>query len=173
MNPIFPESVIQSKVKDLGKIISLDYEGEELVLIGILNGSFIFLADLCRQIQVPHRIDFLGASSYGEQAQSSGKVEITKELQTDISGKSVLIVEDIVDTGLTLHFLKHHLENRNPKSLKIVSLFWKKKLETLLIDYVGFEVENEFLVGYGLDYAGRFRHLPYVTNFSLTHRDKL
>lgn len=169
MNPLFSESMIQSKVKELGKTISNDYQGEELVLIGILNGSFIFLADLCRQIHLPHRIDFIGASSYGDRLQSSGKVEITKELQTDISGKSVLIVEDIVDTGFTLRFLLHHLEIRNPKSVKIVSLFWKKKAETVKVEYFGFEVEDEFLVGYGLDYAGKFRHLPYVTRFSLAN----
>jgi len=158
------EERIKEKVKELAKKIEKDYEGKRPYLIGVLKGAFIFLADLVREINIPVQIDFIAVSSYGKSAQSSGKIKIVKDLSEDIKGKDVILVEDIVDTGLTLKYLYELLLERKPKSLKLCVLFDKKerrKIE-LSIDYVGFIVPNEFLVGYGLDFAEKFRHLKYV-----------
>jgi hypoxanthine phosphoribosyltransferase len=164
MKPLFSEERIQSRVDALGREISRDYLGKDLILIGVLNGGFIFTADLCRAIAIPHKIDFIGASSYGDHTKSSQTIEYTKLLKDSIAGKSVLIVEDIVDTGKTLEFLVEDLQKQSPKDLKIASLFWKKQKANpkIIVDYYGFIIEDDFLVGYGLDFAGHYRNLPFV-----------
>ncbi|WP_411824519.1 hypoxanthine phosphoribosyltransferase [Leptospira sp. 'Mane'] len=166
MKALFSEERIHNRVDELGREISRDFLGKELILIGVLNGGFIFTADLCRSIAIPHEIDFIGASSYGDGTKSSGKIEYTKFLKRTIKGKSVLIVEDIVDTGKTLEFLVNDLMKHEPLSLQIAALFWKKEKANphLHVDYYGFEIGDEYLVGYGLDHAGMYRNLPYVAS---------
>jgi hypoxanthine phosphoribosyltransferase len=168
MKALFSEERIHTRVDELGREISRDYLGQDLLLVGVLNGGFIFTADLCRSIAIPHEIDFVGASSYGDGTTSSGIIEYTKSLKKPIHGKSILIVEDIVDTGRTLEFLVSDLQKKQPKDLKIAALFWKKEKANpnLRIDYYGFEIHDEFLVGYGLDFAGKFRNLPYVASYT-------
>jgi len=153
---------IAKKVKELGQKISKDYENEELVLIGVLKGAFIFLADLIREITIPVDMDFIAVSSYADGTKTSGVVRLIKDMDISISGKHVLIVEDIVDTGLTLNHLKKLFSTRSPKSVRICAIFDKpsRRLEQINIDYKGIEIPNEFVIGYGLDYAGRFRNLP-------------
>jgi hypoxanthine phosphoribosyltransferase len=167
MKALYSEERIHTRVDELGREISRDFLGRDLLLIGVLNGGFIFTADLCRSIAIPHEIDFVGASSYGNGMSSSGKIEYTKLLKEPITGKSVLIVEDIVDTGRTLEFLIHDLKKQNPKDLKVAALFWKREKANpnVKVDYFGFVIEDEFLVGYGLDLAGKFRNLPYVASY--------
>ena len=167
MKALFSEERIHTRVDELGREISRDFLGRDLLLIGVLNGGFIFTADLCRSIAIPHEIDFIGASSYGNGTSTTGIIEYTKVLKNPIEKKSVLIVEDIVDTGKTLEFLVNDLLKQNPKDLKIAALFWKKEKANpnLKVDYPGFIIHDEFLVGYGLDYAGKYRNLPYVATF--------
>ncbi|MBS1705912.1 MAG: hypoxanthine phosphoribosyltransferase [Armatimonadetes bacterium] len=158
------ESVIQNRVREMALQIREDYGNAHLVLIGVLKGSLFFLADLSRHLGLEVSMDFIQVSSYGMEKSSSGVVQIRKDLDQNIEGKHVLIVEDIVDTGLTLDHLKSLLATRSPKSLKVVSLLSKpeaRKFETL-VDYLGFEIPNKFVVGYGLDYAERYRNLPYI-----------
>lgn len=151
-------------VKRLGEEISAAYAGEELVVVGMLKGATLFFADLVRQIALPVRFDFMVASSYGCAAESSGTVKITKDLSADIAGKHVLLVEDIVDTGCTLHSLLPLLAQRGPKSLKLCALLDKPERRKLdvQIDFKGFTVPDAFLVGYGLDYAEKYRNLPCI-----------
>lgn len=157
---------INQKVMDLGRLITTHYQScqEPLVLVGVLKGSIIFLADLCRSIDLPLEIEMMGVSSYGEATRSSGVVRITQDLVRPIKDKHVLIVEDIFDTGLTLKYLVDNLQAREPKSIKICALL--KKAGTakvdLGLDFVGFDIPNEFVVGYGLDVAERFRNLPMI-----------
>lgn len=156
---------IQAKVKSLGEKITKTYQGESIVMLGVLKGSFIFLADLCRNVDLPVELEFIGLSSYKDQTTSSGKITITSPLSTSIKDKHILIVEDIFDTGLTLKFLLEHLEQYAPKSLKICTLL-KKELASqipLTIDFYGFSIPNEFVVGYGLDVAEHLRHLPMIS----------
>ena len=151
-------------VKRLGRRLSEDYAGKELVLVGVLKGGFIFLADLMREISIPVDMDFIAVSSYGESTRSSGVVRIIKDIDLDVVGKHVLIVEDLVDTGLTLRHLKDLFNTRGPKSVKICTAFDKpsrRKVE-IEVEYNGIEVPDKFIVGYGLDYAGRYRNLPDV-----------
>mgnify|MGYP003780550541 CR=1 FL=1 len=155
---------ISEMVKRLGRRISEDYAGKELVLAGVLKGGFIFLADLMREISIPVDMDFIAVSSYGESTRSSGVVRIIKDIDLDVVGKHVLIVEDLVDTGLTLRHLKDLFNTRGPKSVKICTAFDKpsrRKVE-IEVEYNGIEVPDKFIVGYGLDYAGRYRNLPDV-----------
>lgn len=161
---LLTESQIQKKVKELGKKISAEYEGKELHIIGVLKGAVLFLTDLIRNITVPQSLDFIGISSYGKATQTSGVVKITKDLDEDIESKNVLIVEDIVDSGLTLEYLINNLRSRKPASLKVCSLLDKRqnRKTKVKIDYVGFVVPNEFLVGYGLDFNQKYRNLPYI-----------
>ncbi len=156
---------IAERVRELGAQITREYAGRELVLVGVLKGSFLFLADLARAIESTHvRVEFLGVQSYGDETSSSGVVEITFDLKKPIDGKDVIVVEDIVDTGLTMDYIKKNLTTRNPASVKLCALLHKparQKVKTA-IDYLGFTIEDLFVVGYGLDYAQRYRNLPYI-----------
>ncbi|HZO07140.1 MAG TPA: hypoxanthine phosphoribosyltransferase [Solirubrobacterales bacterium] len=155
---------LQARVAQLGEEISRDYAGRELILVGVLKGAVLFLADLMRHIDVPCEIDFMAVSSYGSQTDSSGVVRILKDLDTSIEGRDVLIVEDIIDSGLTLQYLMRNLRARNPASLEVCALLTKP--ERLRVDlsprYIGFEIPNRFAIGYGLDHAQRYRNLGYV-----------
>lgn len=158
------EDEIKEIVGRLGKQISADYSGREILLVVILKGSLVFAADLMREITVPVKIDFMQASSYGSQTVSSGILNIKHDLETDISGKDVIIVEDIIDSGNTLSKLKSVLEGRNPASVSICTLLSKpsRRQVDVRVDYCGVEIPDEFVVGYGLDYDEHYRHLPYI-----------
>ncbi len=158
------EEEINKRVQELGWQISQDYQGESILVVGILKGAMIFLADLVRSISVPTYFDFMAVSSYGSSTVSSGAVRILKDLEKSIEGKHVIIVEDIVDTGLTLNYLVDNLLSRGPKTLKICTLLDKPDRRTVdvKIDYNGFTIPDEFVVGYGLDYNERYRNLPYI-----------
>lgn len=165
---------IEAFVDRLGKQITADYAGEEIVVIGILKGAAVFLADLIRKIDCPQILDFMQVSSYFNGTESSGNVRIRKDLDYDISGKHVLIVEDIIDSGITMQSLKRELATRNPKSIKVCAAFDKpsrRKVE-FQADYIGLEVPDEFIVGYGLDYAGKYRQLPEVCILELLGGDE-
>ena len=165
MGPVLVSSEdIQAKVRELGERITRDYKGEKLLLVGILRGAVVFLSDLMRHLELPCEIDFMDISSYGTGTQSSGVVRILKDLEEDITGRHVLIVEDIVDTGLTLAYLRRTLLQRTPASLEICALLTKpsRRLVELDIKYLGFEVPDEFVIGYGIDYAGAYRNLPDI-----------
>ncbi|MCL5046482.1 MAG: hypoxanthine phosphoribosyltransferase [Actinobacteria bacterium] len=156
---------IRAQVAELGRKISEDYQGKELVVVGILKGAAIFCADLLREITVPVAIDFMAVSSYGASTKSSGVMRILKDLDESIEGKHVLLVEDIVDTGLTLNYLREYLEGRNPASLRVCVLLDKpsRRKTDITVEYRGFEIPDEFVVGYGLDYAEKYRNLPYIS----------
>ena len=156
---------LAAKVAELGAQISKDYEGEELFLIGILKGSVPFMADLMRAITLDVEMDFMSVSSYGSGTKSSGVVRILKDLDSDIAGKNVLIVEDIIDSGLTLAYLKEYLAKRNPKSIKIVTMLSKpaRRKADLEADYTGFVIDDMFIVGYGLDIDQKYGNLPYIS----------
>ena len=155
---------IRAQVAELGRKISEDYQGKELVVVGILKGAAIFCADLLRQITVPVAIDFMAVSSYGASTKSSGVTRIMKDLDQGVEGRHVLLVEDIVDTGLTLRYLREYLGGRGPASLAIAVLLDKpsRRQAEVKVDYVGFEIPDEFVVGYGLDFAEQYRNLPYI-----------
>jgi hypoxanthine phosphoribosyltransferase len=155
---------LERRIAELGSEISRDYAGKDLVLLGILKGAVLFLSDLLRQIEVPAEVDFMAVASYGNATKSSGVVQILKDLEGPIEGRDVLIVEDIVDTGLTLRYLLETLQNRNPRSLGVCALLSKReaRIVEVPVGYIGFEIPNEFVVGYGLDYQQRYRGLPYV-----------
>ena len=155
---------LDKQVEELGKRISKDYEGKELVIIGVLKGGFIFLSDLARKITIPVDLDFMSVSSYGDSSKSSGVVKIIKDLDTNIDGKHVLIVEDIIDTGLTLNHLVELLKTRGPLSVKICAALDKpsRRLADVKVEYKGIEIPDEFVIGYGLDYAGKYRNIPEV-----------
>lgn len=167
---ILSESQIEEKVRALAAQITKDYSNKTPIFIGILKGSVIFLSDLIRSIDLPIRLDFIAVSSYGSEMTSSGVVRIQYDLRTSIEGQDVLVVEDIVDTGLTLAYLMENFATRHPKSIKICALLDKKEARKsdieLKIDYVGFEVPDQFLVGYGLDYDEKYRNLPFVAAIS-------
>jgi hypoxanthine phosphoribosyltransferase len=160
----FTEEMIQTRVKELGMQLSEDYKGKVPLLLGVLKGSFIFLADLSRHMDMFCDIEFIAVSSYGAGTESSGEVRITKALDSVVEGRHVIIVEDILDTGLTLGFLKEYVLGLNPASLKICTLLDKpsRRKAPLRADYVGFECVDAFYVGYGLDYAGHYRNLPFI-----------
>jgi len=155
---------IEERVAELASRISADYREEELVLVGVLKGAFVFLADLMRKLSVPCECSLIGVSSYESASTSSGRVKLTYDINSPIEGKSVLIVEDIVDTGLTLHFLKRNLSLRHPKEIKACALLDKpeRRRAEVEVDYVGFTVPDRFVVGYGLDYSEKYRNLPYI-----------
>ncbi|HXU70884.1 MAG TPA: hypoxanthine phosphoribosyltransferase [Polyangia bacterium] len=156
---------IAERVRELGKQIAADYAGKEVVLVGVLKGSFIFMADLARAIELPDlRVEFLGVQSYGDETSSSGVVQITFDLTKPIDGKHVLIIEDIVDTGLTMEYLLEQMRTRHPASVKLCALLHKpsRVKKPCTIDYLGFTIPDLFVIGYGLDYAQKFRNLPYI-----------
>ena len=161
---IISEEQINERVRELGAQISADYEGETVLLVAVLRGAAIFLADLSRAISVPVELDFMAVSSYGSSTKSSGVVRILKDLDEQIEGRHVLVVEDILDTGLTLKYLLKNLASRKPASLEVVTLLNKQGKQRVPISckYSGFSVPDEFVVGYGLDFAERYRNLPYV-----------
>jgi len=162
---VISKEEIYQKIKELAQKIDEDYKNTPVIFIGTLKGAFIFLADLVRNIKNPNvQIDFVRVKSYGMSDTSSEKVEITKEFELPLEGKNVILVEDIVDTGITLKFLYDYIKSFNPKSIKICALIDKKERRKIKvpIDYVGFEIEKGFLVGYGLDFAEKFRHLPEI-----------
>jgi hypoxanthine phosphoribosyltransferase len=162
---LLTEQQIAAKVHELGARISADYAGRELTLVSVLKGSLPFMADLMRQISIPVRIDLMEVSSYGGlTTESSGLVRILKDLSASIDGRDVLLVEDIIDTGLTLNYLLRYLRGKNPRSMKICTLLDKpaRRLVEIPIDYTGFEIPDQFVVGYGLDYGELYRNLRYV-----------
>ncbi len=161
---LVPAGALQERVGELAAEISRDYAGRDLVLIGVLKGAVFFLSDLMRRLEVPVEVDFMAVASYGSATKSSGVVRILKDLDAVIEGRDVLIVEDIVDSGLTLQYLLRNLAGRDPRSLEVCALLIKperRKVE-LHTRYVGFEIPNRFAIGYGLDYGERYRNLPYV-----------
>ncbi|NLN42381.1 MAG: hypoxanthine phosphoribosyltransferase [Clostridiales bacterium] len=162
---LIDEEKIMKRVAEMGTEITRDYQGKELVVICILRGGVIFMSDLVKQIKLPLYMDFMAVSSYGMSTKSSGIVRILKDLNEDIEGKDVLIVEDIVDTGLTLHYLVDYIKSRNPRSVKVCCFLDKpsRRKVDVEVDYVGFEIPDKFVVGYGLDYAQKYRNLPYVS----------
>jgi hypoxanthine phosphoribosyltransferase len=155
---------LQKKVKELALQISKDYKERNPILVGILKGSFIFLADLIREVKISHHIDFISVASYGSRKKASGVVRLLKDLSTNVEGKDVIIVEDIIDSGLTLNYIRNNLLTRNPKNLEIVTLLNKKKRRKVKIPlkYVGFSIPDCFVVGYGLDFDEQYRNLPYI-----------
>ena len=155
---------LQRRIAELGEEISHDYAGRDLLLVGVLKGAVFFMADLMRQLTIPCEIDFMAISSYGDSTDSSGVVRILKDLDINIEGRHVLVVEDIIDSGLTLSYLVRNLEAREPASLEICALMTKPDRREIEVPvrYIGFEIPNRFVIGYGLDFAERYRNLPYV-----------
>ncbi len=162
---LITEEELQARVAELGKAISVDYQGKDLLAVCILRGATIFLSDLTRQIAVPHEIDFMAVSSYGGgRTESSGVVRILMDLRTNIRGRDVLIVEDIVDTGLTLTYIIDNLKTRRPASLRTCALLNKqaRREVDVSLDYIGFDIPDKFVVGYGLDYGEKYRNIPFI-----------
>jgi hypoxanthine phosphoribosyltransferase len=164
LKPVLPAEEIDRLVGDLANRISSDYRGRDLVLVAVLKGAFVFLSDLARKLTIPVKIDFVQAASYGSGSASSGHIRLTKELGVDIRDKDVLLVEDIIDTGLTLNYLIRYLRGKSPASLRICTLLDKpaRRLVDIPVDYIGFEIPDQFVVGYGLDYGERYRNLRFV-----------
>lgn len=161
---LITEEEISERVRELGKAMARDYTGLDPLLVGVLKGAVVFLADLIRVIDVPVTVDFIGVSSYGAGARPSGVVKITSDLSLSIEDRHVLLVEDIIDTGRTINYLRRNLQTRHPKSLKLCALLDKaeRREEAVEIDYLGFSIPSEFVVGYGLDFAGLYRNLSYI-----------
>ena len=164
IKPLITAEEIEAKLAELGRQITEDYKGKDLLLVGVLRGAFMVMADLARHLDLPVEFDFMAVSSYGASTQTSGVVRILKDLDEEIDGRHVLIVEDIIDSGLTLNYLMKSLNVRKPASLEIAALLLKEGIQRVPLDvkYVGFPIGPEFVVGYGLDYAGKYRNLPYV-----------
>ncbi len=167
--PLFTVEQIQHRVREIAEAISSDYEGKDILVVGILRGAFMFMSDLVRAIKVPVVIDFIIASSYVK-TDSTGEIKIHYDIREDIADKDILLIEDIVDSGVTLNHLRERILARRPKSLKICALLDKKerRLVDVPLDYVGFSIPDEFVVGYGLDYDNNFRNLPYIAIFKKT-----
>ena len=161
---LIDQDTLQRRIAELGEEISADYAGRDLLLVGVLKGAVFFMADLMRGLSIPCEIDFMAISSYGDSTDSSGVVRILKDLDINIEGRDVLVVEDIIDSGLTLSYLMRNLEAREPASLEICALLTKPERREIDVPvrYVGFEIPNRFVIGYGLDFAERYRNLPYV-----------
>ena len=161
---LISKEAIEAKTKELAERISRDYKGKDLLVVGVLKGAVIFASELIKNITIPCEIDFMAVSSYGSSSETTGVVRILKDLDSEISGKHILIVEDIVDSGVTLSYLLNYLKTRNASSVEIASLLTKPSRRKVDIDckYVGFETPDEFLVGYGLDYAEKYRNLPFI-----------
>ena len=167
MEILFTKEQIADRVAAVGKQISADYAGQSIVLVGVLKGAAIFLADLARAIEVDNTFDFVAVSSYGKGTRSSGAVKLIKDLDHPIEGRNIILVEDILDTGLTLSFLKRMLMQHRPRSLRVAALLDKpeRRIEPIQAEYVGFSIPNHFVIGYGMDYAERFRNLPDICIF--------
>ena len=161
---LIDEETLQARIRELGVQISADYDGRDLLLVGVLKGAVFFMADLMRELTVPCEIDFMAISSYGAATDSSGVVRILKDLDINIAGRNVIVVEDIIDSGLTLSYLMRNLQARKPASLEVCTLLTKPERREIEVPvrYVGFEIPNRFVIGYGLDFAERYRNLPYI-----------
>jgi hypoxanthine phosphoribosyltransferase len=161
---LIEDDAVAARVAELGAEVSEDYAGKDLLLVGVLKGAVFFMADLMRQLTIPCEVDFMAISSYGASTDSSGVVRILKDLDINIEGRDVLVVEDIIDSGLTLSYLIRNLESRNPASLEVCALLTKpaRREIDVRVRYTGFEIPNEFVIGYGLDFGERYRNLPYV-----------
>ena len=161
---LFSEEQLKARVKEIAQEIERDYRGKEIMLISVLRGSFIFMADLCRAIDLPCALDFMSVSSYGKGTTSSGQVQITKDLSEDITGRHVIVVEDILDSGNTLSYLLKILQHRHPASIRLCTLLDKpdRRVKPVEVHYSGFTIPDAFVVGYGLDYAEKYRNLPYI-----------
>ena len=161
---LFDEQILKERVSELGSTITADFAGKNPMLIGVLKGSFMFMADLVRAIDLPCQLEFLGVSSYGNKSETTGAVRITRDLEVDIEGRDIIVVEDILDSGLTLNYLIGYLQGRNPASIEICTLLDKpeRRRVEVLPRYVGFQIPDAFVVGYGLDFAEGYRNLPYI-----------
>jgi hypoxanthine phosphoribosyltransferase len=161
---LIEDAAVQAKIRELGTQITADYAGKDLLLVGVLRGALLFIVDLARQIDLPLEMDFMAISNDAAATETSGVVRILKDLDTAIEGRHVLIVEDIIDSGLTLNYIVEHLRNRNPASIKICALLNKpsRRRVDVKIDYHGFDIPDEFVVGYGLDFRQRYRNVPFV-----------
>jgi hypoxanthine phosphoribosyltransferase len=162
--PIVTQEEMRARIRELGKQITADYTGKDLVLVGVLKGAYAFYADLARAIRIPMRVDFIVVASYGSRAKTSGKVKMVTELTEDIKGKDVLLVEDIVDSGLTIQYLVKQLSKRKPQSVKVCTLLNKPERRAIDVPlaYIGFTIPDKYVVGYGLDYQQQYRNLPYL-----------
>ena len=169
---LLSEEVISARVKELAADINRDYQGQTPVLVGVLQGAFVFIADLVRRLEIPVSVDFMRVSSYGKNLVTSGEVKILLDLTTPIANRPVILVEDIVDTGLTIEYLRANLEARKPESISTCTLLQKPSntITVAPVDYLGFTIQDHFVVGYGLDYAGRYRELPYVGILGESHK---
>jgi hypoxanthine phosphoribosyltransferase len=169
IKPLITAEEIDAKLKEIGGQITEDYAGKEVLFVGVLRGAFMVMADLARHVDLPCEFDFMAVSSYGASTQTSGVVRILKDLDEEIEGRHVLIVEDIIDSGLTLNYLIKSLRVRKPESLEIATLLLKEGIQRVPIDvkYAAFKIGPEFVVGYGLDYAGKYRNLPYIGVMSI------
>ena len=163
-NTLISQEEIETKVIELAKKIEMDYKNQEVLIVGVLKGAFVFVSDLVRNINLDLSLDFIAVSSYGMSTESSGVVKINKDIEMDLSGKNVIIVEDIIDTGLTLKYIKDYLSGKNAKSVRICALLDKpsRRKCDVDVDYVGFEIEDLFIVGYGIDCKEKYRNLPYI-----------
>ena len=161
---LIPEAEIQAKLAEMGAKITVDYRDRSLLLVGVLKGAFVVMADLARHIELPLQFDFMAVSSYGAATKTSGVVRILKDLDHDLRDRDVLVVEDIVDSGLTLKYLLKNLAGRKPATLEVAALLRKEGIQQVKLDvrYVGFDIPNEFVVGYGLDFSEKYRNLPYI-----------
>ena len=161
---LFSEEQLKNRVREIAQQITADYQGKEIMLISVLRGSFVFMADLCRAIDLPCTLDFMAVSSYGKGTKSSGQVQITKDLSEDISDRHIIVVEDILDSGNTLSYLLKVLEQRSPASIRLCTLLDKpeRRVKPVEVHYSGFTIPDAFVVGYGLDYAEKYRNLPYI-----------
>jgi hypoxanthine phosphoribosyltransferase len=164
MKMLYSEDQIQARVAEMGRQITQDFAGTEPHLVGVLKGAFSFLGDLVRHIDLPMTMDFIAVSSYGAATKSSGEVRLTKDLDQGLEGRDLIIVEDIVDTGLTLNYLRNVLQARGPRTLKVATLLSKpsRRLVDVEVDYTGFEIEDQFVIGYGMDFNEKFRNLPDI-----------
>ncbi len=162
--PIVTQEQMRSRIRELGRQISADYAGKDLVLVGVLKGAYAFFADLARAIRIPVQVDFIIVTSYGTQAKTSGKVKLVTELTEKIKDRDVLLVEDIVDSGLTVQYLTRALAKQKPRSIKVCTLLSKpeRRVVDVPLQYIGFRIPNQYVVGYGLDYQQRYRNLPYL-----------
>ena len=162
--PIITQEQMRNRIRELGRQISIDYAGKDLVLVGVLKGAYAFFADLARAIRIPVRVDFIVVTSYGTGAKTSGKVKLVTELTEQIKNKDVLLVEDIVDSGLTVQYLMKALARRKPKSINVCTLLSKpeRRVVDVHVQYIGFKIPDQYVIGYGLDYQQKYRNLPYL-----------